>query len=401
MDPDSALVSALGVPAVLLAPDFTARARSGPWAETQGPGDRPLTARPGLADMVHEALSSGALHTFHDTATGTEWEAHPIQTADELQVLVIARGAPTSSGGVHRRVFEASSRPMLIVGPRGRILHANAAATQRGVCQWLADVSESAAGAVHLRDALERAERGVAAGVTLDSGARVELQPLVAGLVLAEIAEAEADPAPIEEWVAAGSLDASFVYEARTELNALVGHLELLHETPLSRLQEARLEYVTQSALDLARQFGGGAGAPGPADGLRPPRTIPEPPDGAESLRVLVVDDNEVNLHVVLSMLNVIGVRAESAQSGTAALDKMAESGPFDLVLMDVVLPDTDGVEATRAIRERYGDGPVVVGLTALPDARERCLAAGMNTFLAKPVRLREISEVVAASVAS
>ena len=117
-------------------------------------------------------------------------------------------------------------------------------------------------------------------------------------------------------------------------------------------------------------------------------------------LTVLIVEDNPVNQEVALGMLARIGVRAEVADNGREGLERI-EADRFDAVLMDCQMPVMDGYAATRALREREaaaGDGShlPVIALTAnaMQGDAERCLAAGMDDYLAKPfdpVRLEEV----------
>jgi signal transduction histidine kinase/CheY-like chemotaxis protein len=115
----------------------------------------------------------------------------------------------------------------------------------------------------------------------------------------------------------------------------------------------------------------------------------PAPPAGA-SLAVLVVEDNDINQEVARAMLEAAGHRVEVAGDGAEALKKHTE-GRYDCVLMDCQMPGMDGYEATRRIRAREaqnGAGRVpIIALTAnaMSGDRERCLAAGMDDFLAKP----------------
>jgi CheY-like chemotaxis protein len=114
--------------------------------------------------------------------------------------------------------------------------------------------------------------------------------------------------------------------------------------------------------------------------------------------RVLVVEDNPINLKVALTLLGRLGQDCESAGNGLEALEAMGRK-PYDLVLMDCQMPEMDGFEATREWRRREQDGgrtPIVAVTTnAEPGDRERCLAAGMDDYIAKPVRLERLAEVL------
>lgn len=106
-------------------------------------------------------------------------------------------------------------------------------------------------------------------------------------------------------------------------------------------------------------------------------------------LRVLVVEDHGINRRVAEQLLAELGYDAELAEGGEAAL-ALCEAQPFDLLLMDVQMPGLDGLEATRILRQRFRPGPRVVAMTASANLedRQRCLEAGMDAYLSKPVRL-------------
>jgi CheY-like chemotaxis protein len=111
----------------------------------------------------------------------------------------------------------------------------------------------------------------------------------------------------------------------------------------------------------------------------------------AHPLRVLVVDDNPVNLKVITATLVSVGYQPVACDRAAAALDLMCEKN-FDLVLMDVQMPEMDGHEATRRLRAgaagELNRHTRVIALTAgaLDEERAACLAAGMDDFIAKPV---------------
>ncbi len=123
---------------------------------------------------------------------------------------------------------------------------------------------------------------------------------------------------------------------------------------------------------------------------IRPARTAPQIQRQA---RVLLVEDNPVNQLVAKGMLSKIGCKVSIAAHGAQALDYL-EHEPVDLILMDCNMPVMDGYEASRRIRQsgRWPDLPIIaLTANALPDERERCTAAGMNDYLAKPFRREEL----------
>jgi signal transduction histidine kinase/CheY-like chemotaxis protein len=113
-------------------------------------------------------------------------------------------------------------------------------------------------------------------------------------------------------------------------------------------------------------------------------------------MRVLVVDDFEPNRMVVATRLRQAGHHVAEAVDGPGAVTAVAEKA-FDLVLMDIGMPGMDGLEATRRIRFAPGKRTPIVALTAaaMPGDREACLAAGMDDYLAKPLRLADLVRVL------
>jgi CheY-like chemotaxis protein len=113
-------------------------------------------------------------------------------------------------------------------------------------------------------------------------------------------------------------------------------------------------------------------------------------------IRVLLVEDNAVNQKVAARMLERVGLRPDVAANGREAV-AMFEMAWYDIILMDCQMPEMDGYAAAETIR-RLEHGPrrvAIIAMTAeaIGDARDRCLAAGMDDYIAKPVKLESLTE--------
>ena len=122
--------------------------------------------------------------------------------------------------------------------------------------------------------------------------------------------------------------------------------------------------------------------------------------DALAGIRVLLVEDNEINQQVAVEMLRGAGANVTVAANGREAVQMVGESdSPFDAVLMDLQMPEMDGLEATRIIRKNQsaGDTPIIaMTAQALAEERDNCAAAGMNDYLAKPVTSDSLVAMVA-----
>jgi CheY-like chemotaxis protein len=118
----------------------------------------------------------------------------------------------------------------------------------------------------------------------------------------------------------------------------------------------------------------------------------------AAGLRILLAEDNAVNQKLALRLLQRMGFEADVVGDGKAAVDAVGTDG-YDVVLMDVQMPEMDGLEATRRIRARWPDRRLrIIGLTAnaMAGDREACLAAGMDDYVSKPIRPEELEAAIA-----
>ena len=108
-------------------------------------------------------------------------------------------------------------------------------------------------------------------------------------------------------------------------------------------------------------------------------------------LRILLAEDNVVNQKLALRLLQQMGYRADLASNGIEAIECI-ERQPYDVVLMDVQMPEMDGLEASRRITAKWqpGERPRIVAMTAnaMQGDREECLAAGMDDYVTKPIRV-------------
>ena len=109
-------------------------------------------------------------------------------------------------------------------------------------------------------------------------------------------------------------------------------------------------------------------------------------------LSILLAEDNAVNQKVTVQMLSKLGYRADVAENGIEVLQRM-ESNRYDVILMDILMPEMDGLEATRRIRLRWPKGPRIIAMTAsvLKGDRDMCFAAGMDGFISKPAKIEEL----------
>jgi len=116
-------------------------------------------------------------------------------------------------------------------------------------------------------------------------------------------------------------------------------------------------------------------------------------------MKVLLVEDSPVNQKLAAALLQKRGFEVTPKENGKAALASL-ERESFDLILMDVQMPEVDGFEATRTIREREkstgGHIPIIaITAHALKGDQERCLAAGMDAYISKPIRSSELFETI------
>jgi CheY-like chemotaxis protein len=115
-------------------------------------------------------------------------------------------------------------------------------------------------------------------------------------------------------------------------------------------------------------------------------------------LRILLAEDNSVDQEVALGLLGKMGYRADVVSDGLEVLEAL-EQQPYDVILMDVRMPELDGLEATRCIRERWfaRRQPKIIAMaaSAMQADRELCLEAGVDDYISKPVRMEGLADVL------
>jgi two-component system, sensor histidine kinase and response regulator len=128
---------------------------------------------------------------------------------------------------------------------------------------------------------------------------------------------------------------------------------------------------------------------------------VAEVPASSLSLRILLAEDNVVNQRVAIAMLSKMGHRVTLATNGLEALEQWRKDA-FDLILMDVHLPEMTGLEATERIRSEEAAGvhiPIVaMTASAMNEERDRCLRVGMDDFISKPVSYKAIEQMITAT---
>jgi PAS domain S-box-containing protein len=230
------------------------------------------------------------------------------------------------------------------------------------------------------------------------------------------VARDSGSPGEAIEWVRSGDpFDVAIVDMQMPELDGLslareirrsrdAGRLPLILLTSLGRREEASDDVfdahltkpIRPSQLyDALLNVLGEAEAPLPRRAEGEVRADQAP----AGLEILIAEDNAVNQRLALLMLDRLGYRADVVSNGAEALEAL-ERRRYDVVLMDVQMPEVDGLEATRRIHERWAlSRPRIIAVTAgaMSEERDRCLAAGMDDYLSKPIRIEELSAALGA----
>lgn len=163
--------------------------------------------------------------------------------------------------------------------------------------------------------------------------------------------------------------------------------------------QESPIESPTSDYQRLVRivpDSEGGEGGGSYAGGMLFPPTLHEPEMPFEGMRMMIVDDDIRNVYALTSMLEKHGVDIVVALTGLDALDKLNADGPFEMIFMDIMMPELDGLETMRRIRlePRLAHIPILaLTAKAMKEDREKCLNAGASDYLTKPLDMDLVVE--------
>jgi CheY-like chemotaxis protein len=194
----------------------------------------------------------------------------------------------------------------------------------------------------------------------------------------------------------------------RTPMNGVIGMTTLMESTPLTTEQQdyvSSIKSCSEDLIDALDETLRNAGITH-ADEENPETsrksvvhfTGKMSPDfaGQFPLKILIAEDDEMNQQMAMMLLKRLGYEADSAGNGKEVLEIVSEK-KYDLILMDVQMPEMDGLEATRMIRLCLNEQPVIIAMTAnaMDGDRETCLKAGMEDYLSKPVNVDDLMKAL------
>jgi CheY-like chemotaxis protein len=116
----------------------------------------------------------------------------------------------------------------------------------------------------------------------------------------------------------------------------------------------------------------------------------------SQTAKILLAEDDEIIRKVMLLMLKKLGYHADVAANGFEVLSALDQYS-YDIILMDIQMPELDGLEATRIIRQYRPDGLRIIAVTASApeETREKCLEAGMDDYVSKPIKMKELANLL------
>ena len=168
-------------------------------------------------------------------------------------------------------------------------------------------------------------------------------------------------------------------------------HAELFSAVLNKPVKQQQLSRVVQAALRPDTH------APAVIEESKAKQLLSQEFAGKYPLKILLAEDNIVNQKLTIRVLHKLGYKdIDVAQNGLEAIEKFNEKF-YEVILMDVQMPEMDGLEATRLIRQKQYQQPVIISMTAnaMQDDRDKCLQAGMDDYIAKPINLEELVDAL------
>ena len=287
------------------------------------------------------------------------------------------RTRPAAGESKLKNLYHDGIQQVLLVDdypPNLRILSAQCAAWGLTVV-----TAESALSALALIESAQKAGQPVTAVISDMS------MPDMDGLDLAAAIAAHRERYGIKlPVIILSSSPRSEIYEGRTVPG------DWIASYLLKPARQSQIYNALQDALSLHDPFD--------LSGIEAKAASPADPLAGVKLNLLLAEDNEVNRKIALRMLERLGYTADAVVDGAQAVDAVL-AGAYDCVLMDVQMPELDGLEATRRIAAHMAPArrPYVIAVTAnaMAGDRDKCLAAGMDDYLSKPIQMKTLAEAV------
>ncbi len=199
--------------------------------------------------------------------------------------------------------------------------------------------------------------------------------------------------------------------EIRTSMNGIFGMVSLLNETKLTTEQKEWIAVIQTSGETLLSHSNISNSEKAMSENSTErtqPQTQAQPAPQSEAkklskefaqhfpLSILIAEDDSINRHLALTILKKLGYEADFVMNGQECLEIVSEKH-YDLILMDVLMPEMDGLEATKMIRLCLEVQPYIIAMTAsaLEGDREKCIAAGMNEYVSKPINIKDLMKLL------
>ncbi len=191
--------------------------------------------------------------------------------------------------------------------------------------------------------------------------------------------------------------------EINSAINSIMGMANLLKDTALNKEQTKNTNTIIECSQDLLHKarniFNINVNHKNPivmnnqSNEKKPKHAVTVEFANEYPLRILIAEDDHINQILATKMLNKLGYKPDIVSNGKEALEVVSEK-TYDVILMDGLMPEMDGFEATRMIRLCLEKQPIIIALTAstMYGDKEKCLQAGMNDYISKPIDISELA---------